>query len=151
VAYNYQDILDAIEQTLKNDSELRGVNIRQAVRRNADPDLCPWIGLNLIRGTFDPYTIAARNQPWKVLGTVLIVLQTANLFSGEDAQRALFDLLKKVITAIGNNPDLTNETGTHVVRMTGPVEFEVNYVETTEPAITYFVSADLILSIEARA
>jgi hypothetical protein len=155
VAYDPQITLDAVVFRLESSEDLSSAQykIEQGAPDNKDPDRCPLIGVWLEPGEHTPHVISAGNQPWKVEHGVRILIQNVSYESGEAAQRRVLDGFSKVMAAFDADLQLASKDGTKNVRLLGPFTWTPNYEEgnTDSEQSIYFVSIEIILTVEARA
>jgi hypothetical protein len=145
MAFDAQAMTEAIEDILKNDPRITTAQFLVVRSEPIDeqPEGRPVVGIYKSRESYEPHTIAAGQQPWRITGTPELVLLTSSLKSGADADSRFEEAKKLLFTVLGENLTL----GGTVAMLNG---WEMEY-EYGKDGGHYFVGGTITLHVEARA
>lgn len=100
---------------------------------NVDPDQCPWIGIYREKVRYDGRTFGKHNRSFDAFLTFKILVQAANLSTGEECEDKLEALTQATLDAIWASPRIGNE----VDMLEGEITVEYSYNENMSKTI-YF-------------
>lgn len=143
MAFDAHAMTVALEEILKADERLAHFIVVRSEPIDEQPEGAPVVGIYKARESYQAHTIAAGQNPWRVEGTPELILMTASLKSGGDADRRMEAAKLLLFTVLSEN--LT--VGGTVNMLNG---WDVEYEYGQEGGV-YFVGVTITLQVEARA
>jgi len=142
-------VTKAIERTLKLYPDLKAT-IKRGEGLNADPQLCPWVGIYIGDSDHEAAFLAGGDRPWRVIAEVELYLQHTSPESGEQAQDRVQALAKTIREALQANISLNDESGRAVCFIRNITETP-GYALGATPDNYYFRTLVITVTMEARA
>ena len=143
MAFDAHAMAEALEQILKDDARLEHFTVVRSEPIDEQPEGRPVLGIYKARESYTAHTIAAGQNPWAVEGAPELVLLTASLKSGADADERLEAAKALLFSVLSDNLTL----GGTVDMLNG---WDAEYEYGQEGGL-YFVGVTITLQVEARA
>ena len=136
------DITKALIEAFDNDSGFNGFTLERSEYVNENPSLCPWLGVYRAGMDYQPETLGLGEDHWTGLFTVNIVVQAANMASGEESEDDLESYVELVISKVFADTSIGA-----IVDMVNSVKVTYSYKAEDETSM-YFQSAIIEMIME---
>lgn len=135
-------ITRALYDVLSDDPDFQSWTVTRGEFVNEAHSLCPWLGIYRQSIDYSPETLGNGPDYWTATMVVRLIVQAANLASGEDCEDDLEGYVKQVIDKV-----VADTTLAATIDMVNDIKVSYSYIAEDDETI-YFQAAIIELTLE---